>query len=144
MTSENPSRLIDAKIKGMADWRGETLARMRKLIHQADPDVVETVKWRKPSNPSGVPVWEHGGIICTGETYKDKIKLTFANGAALADPSGVFNGKDTGATRRSIDIRDGESVDEAAFRALVKEAVGLNGTRSDGRRQEKRNGRGND
>ncbi|MBO6719315.1 MAG: DUF1801 domain-containing protein [Rhizobiaceae bacterium] len=126
MTSENPSDLIDAKIKGMTDWRGETLARIRTLIKEADPDVVETVKWRKPSNPSGVPVWEHDGIICTGETYKDKIKLTFAQGAKLADPAGVFNGKDTGATRRSIDIREGESVDEESFKALVKEAVALN------------------
>ncbi len=127
MTSENPSELIDAKIKAMTDWRGETLARVRVLIHEADPEVVETVKWRKPSNPSGVPVWEHDGIICTGETYKDKVKLTFARGAKLADPAGVFNGKDTGATRRSIDIFEGESLNEEAFKALVKEAVALNG-----------------
>jgi hypothetical protein len=126
MTSENPSHLIDQKLKAMTDWRGETLARMRKLIREADPEVVETVKWRKPSNPSGVPVWEHDGIICTGETYKDKIKLTFAKGAALEDPADVFNGKDKGATRRSIDIREGESVDEAAFKALVREALAKN------------------
>lgn len=126
MTSENPSELITAKIKGMTDWRGEALANVRALIHEADPHVVETVKWRKPTNPSGVPVWEHDGIICTGETYKDKVKLTFAKGAALDDPSGVFNGKDTGATRRSIDIREGASLDEEAFRALVREAVALN------------------
>lgn len=144
MTSENHSVHIDAKINGMTDWRGETLARMRRLIRDADPEIVETVKWRKPSNPSGVPVWEHDGIVCTGETYKDKIKLTFARGAALDDPSGVFNGKDTGATRRSIDIREGELVDEAAFRALVKEAVALNETRSDAKKQEKRHGRDND
>ena len=126
MTSENPSELITAKIKGMTDWRGAALARMRVLIHEADPHVVETVKWRKPSNPHGVPVWEHDGIICTGETYKDKVKLTFAKGAALDDPSGVFNGKDTGATRRSIDIREGDEIDAEAFKALVKRAVALN------------------
>lgn len=126
MTSENPSELITAKIKGMTDWRGVALANVRALIHEADPQVVETVKWRKPTNPSGVPVWEHDGIICTGETYKDKVKLTFAKGAALDDPSGVFNGKDTGATRRSIDIREGASLNEEAFRALVKAAVALN------------------
>ena len=126
MTSENPSQLIDAKIKGMTDWRGAALARMRVLIHEADPNVVETVKWRKPTNPSGVPVWEHDGIICTGETYKDKVKLTFAKGAALDDPSGVFNGKDTGATRRSIDIREGDEIDAEAFMALVREAVAAN------------------
>ena len=126
MTSENPSELISAKIKGMTDWRGAALARMRVLIHEADPHVVETVKWRKPTNPSGVPVWEHDGIICTGETYKDKVKLTFAKGAALDDPSGVFNGKDTGATRRSIDIREGDEIDAEAFKALVREAVAAN------------------
>ena len=126
MTSENPSQLIDAKIKGMTDWRGAALARMRALIHEADPHVVETVKWRKPSNPHGVPVWEHDGIICTGETYKDKVKLTFAKGVALDDPSGVFNGKDTGATRRSIDIREGDEIDAEAFKALVREAVAAN------------------
>lgn len=122
----NASELIDAKIKGMTDWRGAALARTRALIHEADPHVVETVKWRKPTNPSGVPVWEHDGIICTGETYKDKIKLTFAKGAALDDPSGVFNGKDTGATRRSIDIREGDEIDAEAFKALVREAVAAN------------------
>ena len=126
MISENPSELITAKIKGMTDWRGAALARMRVLIHEADPHVVETVKWRKPTNPSGVPVWEHDGIICTGETYKDKVKLTFAKGAALDDPSGVFNGKDTGATRRSIDIREGDEIDAEAFKALVREAVAAN------------------
>jgi hypothetical protein len=128
MTNEpSSSELITEKIKSLGDWRGKALARVRALIHEADPDVVETVKWRKPSNPAGVPIWEHDGIVCTGETYKDKIKLTFMQGAKLADPSGVFNGKDTGATRRSIDIHEGESVDEAAFKALVREAVALNG-----------------
>lgn len=120
------SGAIDAKIAGMTDWRGEALGRMRALIRQADPEVVEAVKWRKPSNPHGVPVWEHAGIVCTGETYKDKVKMTFAKGAALDDPAGVFNGKDTGATRRSIDIREGGAIDEAAFKALVQAAVALN------------------
>ena len=123
---KSASQLIDDKIAGMGDWRGEALARIRALIHEADPDVVETVKWRKPSNPSGVPIWEHAGIVCTGETYKDKVKLTFARGAALDDPSGVFNGKDTGATRRSIDIFEGGAPDETAFKALFRAAVALN------------------
>ena len=120
------SELIDAKIKELGGWRGETLARLRALIREADRQVVETVKWRKPSNPSGVPVWEHAGIICTGETYKDKVKLTFANGAALADPKSLFNSSLEGNTRRAIDLREGDQVDEAAFKALVREAVALN------------------
>ena len=107
------------------DWRGETLARMRKLIKEADPDVVEQVKWRKPSNPLGVPVWEHDGIICTGETYKAAVKLTFANGAALKDPAGLFNASLKGNTRRAIDIHDGDKIDERAFKALVREAAAL-------------------
>jgi hypothetical protein len=118
---------IDARIAAMGDWRGETLARLRALIHAADPDVVEEVKWRKPSNAnSGVPTWLHAGIICTGETYKDKIKLTFAHGAALDDPSGLFNSSLDGNTRRAIDIREGEAVDETAFKALIREAVVVN------------------
>jgi hypothetical protein len=108
------------------DWRGETLARMRKLIGEADPDIVETVKWRKPSNPDGVPGWEHDGIVCTGETYKAAVKLTFANGAALPDPHGVFNASLDGNLRRAIDIHEGETVDAAAFKALVRAAVRLN------------------
>lgn len=124
--SENPADLIDAKLAALGDWRGEVLTRMRKLIHDAGPDVEETVKWRKPSNPSGVPVWEHAGIICTGETYKDYVKLTFANGASLDDRAGLFNASLTGGTRRAIDIREGQTVDEAAFKALVQEAVALN------------------
>ena len=99
MADENPSGLIDAKITSLGDWRGETLARMRALIHEAAPDVVETVKWRKPSNPKGVPVWEHGGILCTGETYRDKVKLTFARGASLPDPTGLFNASLEAGTR---------------------------------------------
>jgi hypothetical protein len=117
---------IDAKLATMSDWRGAALARMRRLIREADPEVVEAVKWRKPSNPSGVPVWEHAGIICTGETYKDKVKLTFANGARLEDPSGLFNSSLDGNTRRAIDISEGEEVDGAAFKALVRDAVAVN------------------
>ena len=105
------------------DWRVETLGKIRELIRQADPDAIETVKWRKPSNPDGVPVWEHDGIICTGETYRDKVKLTFAQGASLDDPAGLFNASLDAGTRRAIDIREGEQVDEAAFKALIKEAV---------------------
>jgi len=124
--SDSPSRLIDARIKATKDWRGETLARMRALIKAADPDIVEDVKWRKPSNPNGVPVWEHDGIVCTGETYKAAVKLTFANGAALIDPDGVFNASLDGNQRRAIDIHEGETVDATAFKALVKAAVKLN------------------
>src|SRR6188768_84274 len=128
MTSadDSPSVLIDAKLAGLGDWRGAVLARMRRLIREADPEVVETVKWRKPSNPSGVPVWEHAGILCTGEVYKGYLKLTFARGAALEDPAGLFNAGFGGGTRRAIDIREGETVDAEAFRALVREAVMLN------------------
>ena len=116
----SPSRLIDGRIKQLGDWRGETLARVRSLIKQADPDVVEEWKWR------GVPVWEDCGIICTGETYKAVVKLTFANGASLKDPSGLFNSSLEGNTRRALDIREGDKIDEKAFKALVREAVALN------------------
>ena len=114
------SELIDARIGELADWRGEMLARLRALIHEADPDVVEEWKWR------GVPVWSHGGILCTGETYKQVVKLTFAKGAALEDPSGLFNASLEGNTRRAIDIGEGEAIDEDAFRALIRAAVSLN------------------
>ena len=114
---------IDAKLAAMDDWRGKALSRIRDLIRQADPDVVEELKWRKPSNPSGVPTWSHDGILCTGETYKDKVKLTFANGASLSDPKGLFNASLDAGTRRAIDIREGESVDADAFKALVRAAV---------------------
>jgi len=124
--ADPPSRLIDARIKSLKDWRGEALARMRKLIKDADPDIVEEVKWRKPSNPNGVPVWEHDGLVCTGETYKAAVKLTFANGAALLDPDGVFNASLDGNQRRAIDIHEGDKIDEKAFKALVKAAVKLN------------------
>ena len=126
---KSESALIDEKLQGMADWRGAMLARFRRLIHEADPEVVETVKWRKTSNPFGVPVWEHDGILCTGETYKGKVKLTFAKGASLADPSGLFNASLDAGTRRAIDVRDGDELDEQAFKALVREAVALNAGR---------------
>lgn len=124
------SELIDHKIQSMGDWRGAMLARLRRLIREADPNVVETVKWRKPSNPAGVPVWEHGGIICTGETYKDKVKLTFARGAAVDDPSGLFNASLDGGTRRAIDFREGDDVNEKAFKTLIGDAVALNVSRA--------------
>ena len=123
----SPSRLIDARIKALGDWRGEMLARVRALIKQADPGVVEEVKWRKPSNAMlGVPVWEHDGIICTGETYKSYVKLTFAKGAALEDPAGLFNSSLEGSVRRAIDIREGDRIDEKALKALIRAAVALN------------------
>ncbi|MGA9051151.1 MAG: DUF1801 domain-containing protein [Pseudolabrys sp.] len=117
---DSPSRLIDARIKELNDWRGETLARVRMLIKQADPEVVEEWKWR------GVPVWEHAGIICTGETYKAVVKLTFAKGASLEDPSGLFNSSLEGNTRRAIDIHEGDKIDEKALKALIRAAVALN------------------
>jgi len=124
---DSPSQLIDARIRGLDDWRGETLARVRALIRQADPEVIEEVKWRKPSNSMlGVPVWEHAGIICTGETYKDKVKLTFARGASLEDPSGLFNASLEGNTRRAIDFHEGDKLDDKALKALIRAAVSLN------------------
>jgi hypothetical protein len=117
---ESPSRLIDARIKELNDWRGETLARIRALIRQADPDVVEEWKWR------GVPVWSHAGIICTGETYKNVVKMTFAKGAALEDPAGLFNASLEGNTRRAIDFHEGDKIDEKALKALIRAAVSLN------------------
>ncbi len=128
--ADSPARLIDAKIKKLGDWRGETLARVRKLIREADPDVVEEVKWRKPSNPGGVPVWEHAGIICTGETYRDKVKLTFARGASLKDPAGLFNSSLDGNMRRAIDLHEGETINATALKALVRAAVALNTARA--------------
>ena len=118
---------IDAALAGMPDWRGQSMSRMRKLIREAAPDAVEELKWRKPSNPSGVPTWSDGGIICTGETYKDKIKFTLAKGASLPDPAKLFNASLDAGTRRAIDIREGETVDAEAFKALVRAAVKLNG-----------------
>ena len=118
--SESPSRLIDARIKELDDWRGRTLARVRALIKQADPDVVEEWKWR------GVPVWSHDGQICTGETYKSVVKLTFLKGASLEDPSGLFNSSLEGNARRAIDIREGDVIDEKAFKTLIRAAAALN------------------
>ena len=122
---ESPSQLIDAKIEELGDWRGQTLSRLRGLIKQADPEVVEEWKWRKATNP-GVPVWSHHGGICTGETYKSVVKLTFFKGASLDDPSGLFNSSLEGNTRRAIDVREGEEIDEQAFVTLVRAAVSLN------------------
>jgi hypothetical protein len=128
---EAPSQLIDARIKAQGDWRGGMLARVRSLIREADPEVVEEVKWRKPSNSMrGVPVWEHDGIICTAETYKASVKLTFASGAALKDPSGLFNSSLDGNLRRAIDIHEGDKVDEKALKALIRAAVALNTSRA--------------
>ena len=118
------SEEIDARIGALGDWRGEMLARLRALIREADPEVTETVKWRKPTNPAGVPVWEHGGILCTGEVYKDKVKLTFPKGAALDDPAGLFNASLEGNARRAIDFREGDVVDGEGFKGLVGAAVG--------------------
>jgi hypothetical protein len=117
---ETPSRLIDARIEALGDWRGETLARLRALIREADPDIVEEWKWR------GVPVWSHDGIVCTGETYKNVVKMTFARGAALADPAGLFNASLEGNTRRAIDLREGETIDAGALKALIRAAAALN------------------
>jgi hypothetical protein len=117
---DSPSQLIDARIAELSDWRGETLARVRALIKQADPEIVEEWKWR------GVPVWEHAGIVCTGETYKTVMKMTFAKGASLKDPSGLFNSSLEGNTRRAIDIHEGDKIDEKALKALIRAAVALN------------------
>ncbi|MBB4360807.1 hypothetical protein GGD65_001829 [Bradyrhizobium sp. CIR18] len=122
-TGPSPSQLIDGRIKELGDWRGEMLARVRGLIKQADPEVVEEWKWR------GVPVWEHDGIICTGETYKEVVKMTFAKGAALDDPAGLFNSSLDGNVRRAIDIREGEKINEKALKALIRAAVELNGSK---------------
>ncbi len=125
--ADSPSQQIDARIEELNDWRGKTLARLRKLIRDADPEIVEEVKWRKPSNSMlGVPVWSHAGIICTGETYKDNVKMTFAKGASLKDPSGLFNSSLEGATRRAIDFHEGDKIDEKALKSLIRAAVLLN------------------
>ena len=123
--NKSPSQLIDARIEELGDWRGKMLSRLRALIKQADPEVIEEVKWRKPTNPAGVPVWAHGGMICTGETYKDKVKLTFAKGSSLKDPSRLFNSSLEG-TRRAIDFHEDDAIDENAFKALIRAAVSLN------------------
>ena len=121
----SPSQLIDARIEELGDWRGTTLSRLRALIKQADPEVVEEWKWKKPSNP-GVPVWSHRGMICTGETYKSVVKLTFFKGASLKDPSSLFNSSLEGNTRRAIDVHEGDEIDEKAFVTLIRAAVSLN------------------
>ena len=131
---ESPSRLIDARIAELGDWRGETLGRLRKLIKQADPGVVEEVKWRKPTNPSGVPVWSHEGILCTGETYKTHVRLTFAKGASVADPKGLFNASLEGNALRAIVIHEGDRIDEGALKDLIRAAVALNSSDSRGSR----------
>jgi hypothetical protein len=122
---ESASASIDAKIKELGDWRGKTLARVREIVHQADPEIVEEWKWAKATSP-GTPVWSHGGIVCTGETYKNVVKMTFAKGAALKDPSGLFNSSLDGNVRRAIDIHEGDQVDEAALKDLIRAAVALN------------------
>jgi hypothetical protein len=125
-SNESASQLIDAQIEQLKDWRGETLSRVRRLIKQADPQVVEELKWKKPSNPAGVPVWSHNGPICTGETYSSVVKLTFFKGAQLKDPKRLFNSSLEGKTRRAIDLHQGDRIDETAFQALIREAVALN------------------
>jgi hypothetical protein len=120
MSEDSPSRLIDARIEELGDWRGEALARIRSLIREADPEAVEEWKWR------GVPVWSHGGIICTGETYRNVVKMTFARGASLDDPAGLFNASLEGTTRRAIDLREGDEIDDEALKALIRAAVALN------------------
>jgi len=135
MTSEDRieilsgSAAVDAVIASLGDWRGERLARLRAIIRAADPEIAEAVKWRKPTNPLGVPVWEKAGILCTGETYRDKVKLTFAHGAALKDPAGLFNAGLGGGTRRAIDLHEEDAIDEAALQALVREAIERNLTK---------------
>jgi hypothetical protein len=126
MGEQSPAQQIEEKIRQLGDWRGTMLGRLRQLIREADPNVTEEVKWRKPSNPLGVPTWEHAGMICTGEVYKDKVKLTFAKGASVADPSGLFNASLDGGTRRAIDFREGEKIDENAFKELIRAAVAVN------------------
>lgn len=134
---DSPAARIDAKIAGLKDWRGAVLARVRALIHEADPQVTEAVKWVKPTNPSGVPTWEHAGILCTGEVYKTYVKLTFAHGAALDDPIGLFNAGLGGGTRRAIDIHEGEDVEAGAFKALIQAAVALNIARQAPKRSQR-------
>jgi hypothetical protein len=124
--SESASELISKGMKELDDWRGRTLSRVRRLIKEADPEIVEEVKWRKPSNPGGIPVWYHDGLVCTGETYKNHVKMTFAKGASLNDPDRLFNASLDGNVTRAIDIHEGESIDEAALKKLIRAAVALN------------------
>jgi hypothetical protein len=126
MSSNEAGAKIESMILALGDWRGETLAKVRDLILRADPEIQESLKWQKPSNPDGVPVWEHHGIICTGEVYKDKVKLTFAKGAQVPDPTGIFNSSLDGNARRAIDIKEGSFPDEHAFTKLIQEAIAVN------------------
>src|SRR6267142_4433454 len=123
--TESASAFIDEKIKELGDWRGKTLAKVREIVHEADPEIVEEWKWAKPTAP-GTPIWSHGGIVCTGETYKNVVKMTFPKGAALKDPSGLFNSSLEGNVRRAIDVHEGDKVDEAALKDLIRAAVALN------------------
>ncbi|MBV9401352.1 MAG: DUF1801 domain-containing protein [Bryobacterales bacterium] len=140
---ESASALIDEKVKQLGDWRGKMLAKVRQIIHEADPEIVEEWKWVKPTNP-GTPVWSHGGIVCTGETYKNVVKLTFAKGSALPDPSGLFNSSLEGNVRRAIDIHEGDKLNERALKDLIRAAVELNNDRKStpkrGRASSKRAG----
>jgi len=129
LSHESGSREVDVRIQELGDWRGEMLARLRAVIRQADPEVVEECKWKKPSNPSGVPVWSHDGMICTGETHKSVVKMTFAKGAFLEDPAGLFNSSLEGNLRRAIDFREGDKVNEKALKALIRAAVVLNSSK---------------
>jgi hypothetical protein len=129
---QTPAQLIQAKFEVLGDWRGKMLSRIRSLVREADPDVLEDLKWKKPSNPSGVPTWSHAGIICTGDAFKDKVKITFAKGAALDDPSGLFNASLQGNAMRAIDIHQGDEINEEAFKALIRAAVTLNASRARG------------
>ena len=133
---ESASAFIDKKIKELRDWRGKTLAKVRRIIHAADPEIVEEWKWRKEASP-GTPVWSHGGLVCTGETYKTVVKMTFVKGAALKDPSGLFNSSLDGNVRRAIDIHEGDKVDEAALKDLIRAAVALNLESKSNRRRER-------
>src|SRR5438132_14326446 len=137
--AESPSELIDARIKELGDWRGKTLSKVRQIIKEADPDIVEEWKWVKPTNP-GIPVWSHNGDICTGETYKNVVKLTFFKGASLKDPSGLFNSSLDGKVRRAIDIKENDKLDEGALQNLIREAVALNLRGSDAARASSRSG----
>ena len=134
---ESASAFIDAKINKLGDWRGKTLEKVREIIHEADPEIVEEWKWVKPTNP-GTPVWSHGGIVCTGETYKDHVKMTFAKGAALTDPAGLFNSSLDGNVRRAIDLHEGDKIDKAALKDLIRAAVALNLKTKPGRRASSR------
>ena len=129
-TREMGSNEVDARIKELGDWRGEMLSRIRAVVKQADPDVIEECKWKKPSNPRGVPVWSHGGMICTGETHKSVVKMTFAKGAFLDDPAGLFNSSLDGNLRRAIDLHEGDKLNEKALKALIRAAVALNASKA--------------